>query len=231
MRHAVQQWRRAAAFCGFVAVMGLAQPGAAAPASPALPELGSVLAELRKGGLVIFLRHTSTDRRARRDEAKDITQCDTQRNLNAAGREQATQIGAAFVALRIPVGTVTSSPYCRCKDTALLAFGHFTVSEALHFAVGVDEDESKRFTESLRRMLSTPPEAGTNSVVVAHMSNFREATGIWPKAEGVAYVFRPLGDGNYKVIAMILAPDWGKAARAETSHKDRTAIQIPGAGA
>ena len=100
----------------------------AASAEDKLADLSSVLGELRKGGLVIYLRHGSTDQTGSSEEAADLMKCETQRNLSAEGRMQATEIGKAMQALRIPVGTVTTSPFCRTKDTAELAFGRFTVS-------------------------------------------------------------------------------------------------------
>ena len=48
---------------------------------------------------------------------------------------------------------------------------------------GTDASQTKRITESLRRMLSTPPKA-TNAVIVSYTANLREAAGIWPKPEG-----------------------------------------------
>lgn len=49
--------------------------------------------------------------------------CATQRNLSEQGREQARQIGAWFAARRLWPTRVRSSPWCRCMDTARLAFG------------------------------------------------------------------------------------------------------------
>lgn len=201
--------------------MSWAVPAPAANAADKLADLGSVLGELRKGGLIIYLRHTATERSAASGEATDLAKCETQRNLSDKGRAQAEQIGKAFQALKIPVGTVTASPYCRTRDTAKLAFGRFTVDNDLHSASGADAGETRRFTESLRRMLSTPPANAGNAVIVAHNSNLREATGIWPKPEGVAYVFRPLPEGGFEAIAKVLPDDWGKAAAFKSPGKSR----------
>src|SRR6185436_14229064 len=81
-----------------------------------------LLAKLRKGGYVIYIRHGHTPNSS--DGAtRVIGDCSTQRNLNDQGREDAAQIGRAFTALKIPVGVVEASPYCRTMDTARLAFG------------------------------------------------------------------------------------------------------------
>jgi hypothetical protein len=49
--------------------------------------------------------------------------CATQRNLNDEGRRQARRIGAWFSARQLRPTRVRSSPWCRCLETARLAFG------------------------------------------------------------------------------------------------------------
>jgi phosphohistidine phosphatase SixA len=205
-------------------LIALAHAAVAAPAATAADKLGdlsSVLGELRKGGLVIYFRHGPTDQTGPSDAAADLSKCETQRNLSAEGRGKATQIGKAFQALRIPVGTVTTSPFCRCKDTAQLAFGHFAINNDLYFSIGTDASDTRRFTKSLRRMLSTVPATPTNAVIVSHTANLREAAGIWPGTEGVAYIFRPLPEGQFEAIAKVMPDDWGHVAWLESSSKPR----------
>lgn len=213
--------RKVAMLIGLVATMILVVPAAHANAADKLADLSSVLGELREGGFVIYLRHGRTEKTGSSDEATDLMKCETQRSLSAQGREQATEINKAFQALRIPVGTVTTSPFCRCEETAKLAFGRFTISNDLYSVAQSDASETKRFTQSLRRMLSTAPAKGTNAIIVSHNSNLREATGIWPKPEGVAYVFRALPGGEFEAIAKVLPEDWGKVARLESSSKSK----------
>ena len=90
-----------------------------------------------------------------------------------------------------------------------------------YFAIGADAGKTRQFTDSLRRMLSTRPAKATNAVIVSHTANLREAAGIWPKPEGVAYVFRPLPGGKFVAIAMVLPEDWGNVARLKSSGKSR----------
>lgn len=222
MKNDTLRWvAKIATLIGLVTTMNLVVSAPTALAADKLPELSSVLGELRKGGFVIYFRHGATDQTGSGDEVTDLMKCETQRNLSAEGRAQATQTGKAFRALRIPVGTVTASPFCRTKDTAKLAFGHFTVSNDLASAIGANAGETTQFTESLRRMLSTPPAKATNAVIVSHNSNLREATGIWPKPEGVAYVFRPLPEGRFEAIAMVLPEDWGEVAKLNSSSQSK----------
>ena len=209
-----------AALIAVLATMTFAPPAAAATRSDKPEDLGSILAELRKGGFVVYFRHGITDRTGVNDEGADLAKCETQRNLSAEGRAQEAQIGKAIQALKIPIGTVMTSPVCRCKDTARLVSGAYAVDMDLHSAVEADATETQRVAASLRRMLSTPPAAGTNTVIVAHAANLREATGIW-LTEGSAYVFRPASGGKAEAIALILPGDWGAVARRESSGKSK----------
>jgi phosphohistidine phosphatase SixA len=146
----------------------------------------------------------------------DLSRCETQRNLSESGKAQATQIGRGARALGVPIGKVLVSPFCRCKDTAKLAFGHFEVVDDLQFALMAEASASERarLGAALRQMLATAPARATNTVIVAHTANLREAANIWPKPEGVAYIFRPLGNGQFEPIAMATPDEWTALALA-----------------
>lgn len=177
----------------------------------ALADLAAVLPDLRAGGYVIYFRHGATAQKAADNLEPDFARCETQRNLSEQGRAQATETGKAVAALGIPVGAVISSPFCRAKETAQLAFGRYQVEPDLYFALNVDASERERLTLSLRRMLATPPAAAaSNTVIIAHSANLKESTGFWPKPEGVAYVFEPRGGAAFVAVAKILPDDWAK---------------------
>ena len=78
---------------------------------------------LRAGGVVAVLRHARAPG-AGDPPAFKLGDCATQRNLSGEGREQARRIGAQFVAYGIVVGRVLSSEWCRCLETARIAFAH-----------------------------------------------------------------------------------------------------------
>jgi broad specificity phosphatase PhoE len=203
-------WLSAAA----LAVIGVLWSGVVPAAEPP-PADAAVLSQLRAGGLVIYLRHAATDVTGVPEGAEDLARCETQRNLSAEGRAQAQAIGEALQRLDVPVGAVLSSPFCRCRDTARLAFGRAEVDPDLHFAMDVSPADRERLTAALRRMLSTPPADGHNTVIIAHTANLREAAGLWPKPEGTAYVFRPLSDGRFEVLARMEAQQWTALAAAQ----------------
>jgi phosphohistidine phosphatase SixA len=175
-------------------------------AEPVTPDV--LFRRLREGGYVIFLRHALTDHSQVDSDRNDLSSCETQRNLSKKGREQARRIGETFTIHRIPIDKVLTSPYCRAKDTATLAFGRARVTEDLRFGMGTDENETLALAQALRTMFSTPPEAGRNTVLVSHTANLQEAVGIWPRHEGGAYIFQPLDEGEFNYIGNIPPTKW-----------------------
>jgi phosphohistidine phosphatase SixA len=168
----------------------------------------SLINDIRQGGYVLYMRHAASNRNQTDIDTENLDDCSQQRNLSAEGREQAKTIGEAFKRLKIPVGTITTSPYCRCVDTAQLAFGRGVKSDDLRFTISEDEQETQRLSKSLQQQLSIVPNDAGNSVIVAHTGNLKEAAKIWPKPEGVIHVFKPLGKNGFKHIGRIEPGEW-----------------------
>ena len=164
--------------------------------------------KLKQGGYILYFRHAATDHSIDDQHPVDLTNCATQRNLSEQGINQAKLIGKEVKTLGIKIGDVASSPYCRCRDTAQLAFGKYRIDEDLYFSISAQPEERLRITNSLRRMLTVAPDAGHNNIIVSHVSNLREATGVWPKPEGVAWIIQPKGDKGYQVLGKITPTDW-----------------------
>ena len=165
--------------------------------SPQAPEL---LAMLRGGGYVLFFRHGSTPDYAEAAITDDFADCSRQRTLNSVGRAQAFAIGEAFKVLSIPVGEVIASPYCRCMETARIAFGR--VERA-------DEARSGGDLVRLRVRLSTPPPSGTNLAILGH-GTAGNLFGDEFLREAEAMVVRPLGDGKFDLVARVRAETWAQ---------------------
>ncbi|MEA2514504.1 MAG: hypothetical protein QOJ59_3991 [Thermomicrobiales bacterium] len=191
------EWTALAAVIATPEAGDLTAPGAAA--SPAPEQLAvdrALVGALRAGGYVIYFRHASTDFSQTDADRQDLADCSTQRNLDEAGSADARAIGTAFRALAIPVGDVLSSEYCRIRETAELAFGRVTPSRDLTSrASTTGEAERAERIEALRGLLSTPPPTGVNTVLVGHLFNLQDATGI-SIAEGEAAIFLPQGTSS-----------------------------------
>lgn len=169
---------------------------------------------LSQGGYVIYFRHAATNHETVDTDRQNLENCATQRNLSDLGRAQAEAIGAAFDLLDIPVGDVLSSPYCRCMDTARLAFGRVTASQDLLFALDTGAERTAELAEALRNMLSEQPAPGTNTVIAGHTVNMMEAAGFWPKPEGAALILKPDGAGDFDLIGTVMPDEWLEFAGA-----------------
>tara|TARA_Y200000002_G_scaffold150318_1_gene124271 strand:+ start:26 stop:583 length:558 start_codon:yes stop_codon:yes gene_type:complete len=84
----------------------------------------NLINELQKGGKLIFIRHAYAPGGGDPNNF-EINDCNTQRNLSDSGREQANKIGSFFKINKILIDKVYSSEWCRCKETALIAFNDF----------------------------------------------------------------------------------------------------------
>lgn len=188
-----------------LAPVGVAQP--APSASPATALEGAALVKaLREGGFVLYLRHASTDFGQNDDAMTDYANCAQQRNLTDAGRDEARAIGRAFKELRIPVGPVLASPYCRTRESAELVFGKFTVSQAVRGGPASD-DAGQRYG-ALRALMSTPVAKGSNLAISSHGNPFRAVAGSPYLQEGEIAVIRPLGNGRFEIVARITKDAW-----------------------
>ena len=174
-----------------------------------------LLDALKSGGLVIFIRHAETERDYADQVGAVIGDCSTQRPLSEAGWQQARAIGKAFEALRIPVGEVFSSEYCRAWQTADLAFGRHQKTPDLNFepAENYSDGQIAAMRDRMASQLAAVPKDGSNTVLVGHDDPFEAATGIYPEPMGIAFVIRPAGDGHFASLADLAAEEWSKLTR------------------
>jgi virginiamycin B lyase len=187
--------------------------GAGADPSQARLEGRALVDALRDGGYVLYFRHAETDFSEEDTNTRNLENCRTQRNLNARGRADARSIGRGFRELRIPVGPVLASKYCRTRQTARLAFGRVrTTFDLTSLPSAATEREQNRRVAALRRLLATRPKRGTNTVLVAHLFNIQEAADI-SLEEGEAGVFRPLGRSRFRLVARVSPREWGSLPR------------------
>lgn len=124
---------------------------------------------LRRGGVVVAFRHALAPGTFDPPHFK-LGDCRTQRNLSAEGREQARRLGAWFAAQGLRPDAVRSSPWCRCMDTAMLAFGAAQPWEALASPVGSPETTTAERLALLRTALvEAAQRPGRFAVWVTHM--------------------------------------------------------------
>lgn len=107
---------------------------------------------LRKGGVVVVFRHALAPGTFDPPGMR-LGDCSTQRNLSDAGRAQARRIGEWFKERQLQPAAVRSSPWCRCMDSATLAFGTTEVWAALGSPHGAPETTGTRHLHELRKAL------------------------------------------------------------------------------
>jgi hypothetical protein len=194
-----------AAFVWSVAAFAHAQPS-----SLPVNTLGdaALVRALKGGGLVLYIRHASTDFSKNDAAMTSYEDCASQRNLTDQGRAEARRIGEALRKLRIPVQRVYASPFCRTVETAMLVFGK---AEKTNEARGgpLKSDDPRRY-DGLRGLLSSAPPTGTNNAVSSHGNPFYGVAGPPYLIEGEMAVVRPKGAKGFEVIARIRASDWDR---------------------
>jgi broad specificity phosphatase PhoE len=148
---------------------------------------------LRTGGLVILMRHASTVAGLGDPKGLRIGDCATQRNLSDEGRAEARRIGERFRAERVPIAQVLTSPWCRCRETAMLAFGSAADWEPLSSFFDFPDREADYSARVRRRIGSygARKRAG-NVVMVTHNVNIAALTRL-SVATGEMVLVRPDG--------------------------------------
>ena len=115
-----------------------------------------------------------------------------------------------------------SSDYCRAYNTAQLAFGKYTKNSNLNFLPCVDCTplDYKEYANRVAPLLLAKTASGTNTFLVGHHDPFQGVTmavvqpdGIYPDPMGVAYVVKPMGNGQFALVAKLLPTQWRALAQ------------------
>ncbi|MGH7302803.1 MAG: histidine phosphatase family protein [Candidatus Rokuibacteriota bacterium] len=161
----------------------------------------AVWALLRGGGQVVLMRHAVTTPGVGDPTGFRLEECSTQRNLTDAGREDARRVGAAFRTRGVPVGRVLSSPWCRCLETARLAFG--AAAEPWPPLGNLYDNRAREAEQlrALREIAGRRPTSG-NLLLVTHGSVVRPLTGIQP-APAELVVLTPDNSGHFKLAGRL----------------------------
>ena len=140
-----------------------------------------VLKNLKNGGNLIFIRHAYAPGGGDPDNF-DLNDCLTQRNLSETGREQAKKIGKFFHKNQIPIDKVISSEWCRCKETAEIAFKRFETKDFLNsfFSEKFSKNRTKQI-EDLNKYIDRW-DSSKNLVFVTHYVVINEVLNYAPSS-------------------------------------------------
>ena len=144
-------------------------PWARAQGADALAE------QMRAGRCAVLLRHALTDPGVGDPPGFKPGQCATQRNLSEAGRAQARAAGEWFRGRGLQPAAVRASAWCRCIDTAMLAFGRQQPWSPLDSSFGMGDAAVRARPQLLERLAAIGP--GRFEVWVTHQVNISAFTG------------------------------------------------------
>lgn len=152
-----------------------------------------VAKKIMEGGYILFFRH------AEREKWIDVTKYDALESdlhdnginnsrmaeneyfskavcLNSRGKVQAKAIGEVIKYIGLPIGYVESSPSCRSRQTATLAFGRFDkLNRNLVHKGPYYENLENRKKYLKNYLLKLPIYEGTNTIISAHNSVISES--------------------------------------------------------
>src|SRR6266436_3192941 len=154
---------------------------------------------LQTAGSIVVLRHSFAPGGFDPPDAR-LDDCSTQRNLDDSGRRQARRIGEAFRQHGITVGSVLSSPRCRCLDTARLAFGQAQPWLPLQGALR-DAELRQRLVAEIKSAIAAHRD-GPPLVLVTHGSVVSDLTGLNIRM-GEFVVLGRGADGAYSVAGRL----------------------------
>jgi phosphohistidine phosphatase SixA len=175
-------------------------------AADARADEAAAWAALRAGGHVALIRHASTIAGIGDPPGFSLADCSTQRTLSDSGRAESRRIGERFRQEGVRVERVYTSPWCRCRDTAIEAFG---AAEDWAPLSSFFENRSRadEQTEAVKKRIgsySSRKPVGT-VVMVTHQVNISALTNRGA-GMGEIVVVRPDGCCSLRVVGQIRIP-------------------------
>ena len=127
----------------------------------------NLMNQLLDGNKLIFIRHAYAPGNGDPDNF-NLNDCSTQRNLSEEGRKQAKKIGEFFINNNIKIEKIFSSEWCRCKETAKIAFKDYSTKNFLNSFYSSKYAKNKNnsslnFTDSTCYVLSKLSNSRTKS--------------------------------------------------------------------
>ncbi|MDC3073563.1 histidine phosphatase family protein [Candidatus Pelagibacter sp.] len=154
----------------------------------------NIIENLKVGGKLIFIRHAYAPGGGD-PENFNIYDCSTQRNLSESGRIQSRKIGNFFKENKIKIENVYSSEWCRCKETASLAFENFNTKSFLNsfFSSKFAQNKNSQMKDFQKFLLDWDEK--TNLIFVTHYVVISEILD-YPSSSGEIVI----SNKNFKII-------------------------------
>ena len=157
----------------------------------------NLINQLKDGEKLIFIRHAYAPGNG--DPAGfNLNDCSTQRNLSEEGRKQAQHIGEFFNKNKIEIDKVLSSEWCRCKETAKIAFKNYSTNSFLNsfysskFSKNKDK-QVRAFNNYIKNL-----ETKKNLILVTHYVFISEVLNYGPSSGEIV-----VSDKNLNIIGSL----------------------------
>ena len=157
----------------------------------------NLINELKHEGKLIFIRHAYAPGNGD-PQNFNLYDCSTQRNLNSIGRKQAKNIGDFFKENKIKIYKVLSSEWCRCKETAEIAFKNFSTNSFLNSFYSSKYKKNKdRQVEALNSYVKKF-KSNKNLIFVTHYVLISEVLNYGPSSGEII-----VSDKNFNVVGAV----------------------------
>ena len=157
----------------------------------------NLIKQLEDGGKLIFIRHAYAPGNGDPNNF-NLDDCSTQRNLSKEGRKQAQLIGVFFKENKIQIDKVLSSEWCRCKETAEIAFNDFsTISFLNSFYSSKFAKNKTRQVEEFNKYIKKF-KSRNNLILVTHYVFISEILNYSPSSGEIV-----VSDKNFNIIGSI----------------------------
>jgi len=153
--------------------------------------------QLEEGGKLIFIRHAYAPGSGDPNNF-NLNDCSTQRNLSEDGRKQAKYIGDFFKKNKIKVDKVLSSEWCRCKETAKIAFENFSTENFLNSFYSPKFSKNKDKQLAALNSFINRFKSDKNLVLVTHYVLISEVLNYGPSSGEIV-----VSDKNFNMIGSI----------------------------
>ena len=157
----------------------------------------NLINQLEYGEKLIFIRHAYAPGSGDPNNF-NLNDCSTQRNLNVDGRKQAQKIGEFFKKNKIKIEKVLSSEWCRCKETAEIAFKDYSTKSFLNSFYSSKylknrNRQIKELNDHIRRFKSNQ-----NLVLITHYVLISEVLNYAPSSGEIV-----ISDKNFNMVGSI----------------------------
>ena len=157
----------------------------------------NLINQLEDGGKLIFIRHAYAPGNG--DPGNfNLNDCSTQRNLNSIGQKQAKDIGEFFSVNKIKIYKVLSSEWCRCKETADIAFNNYsTISFLNSFYSSKYAKNKDKQVEALNNYVKNI-KSEKNLIFVTHYVLISEVLNYGPSSGEII-----VSDKNFNIVGTV----------------------------